>query len=56
MPELAPDASTEPSASLRIARACVTPGCGSVFYVATIFTTASCPVCAGSRDSYRLSA
>lgn len=56
MPDLRPDVSTEPSSALRIARACSALGCGSVFYVATVLSSASCPVCAVSRDSYQLSA
>jgi hypothetical protein len=56
MPDLPPDASTEPSSALRIARACLTPGCGTVFYVATVLDGAPCPVCTPARERYELSA
>lgn len=51
-----PEASTEPSRILRIPRACATPSCGSVFYVAHVADGADCPVCASARDRYDLSA
>ncbi|GMA96790.1 hypothetical protein [Pseudolysinimonas kribbensis] len=56
MPDVHPDASTEPSSALRIARPCLTPECGAVFYVATILDAAHCPVCTPSRERYELSA
>jgi hypothetical protein len=60
MPELPPaastDASTEPSSALRIARACLTPDCGAVYYVATVLDSAPCPVCTPAREWYELSA
>jgi hypothetical protein len=56
MPDLYPDSSTEPSAALRIARACPSPDCGAVFYVATVLDSAHCPVCSPARERYELSA
>jgi len=49
-------ADVEPSAILRIARACLVETCGTVYYVATIADGIVCPVCGGEREDFDLSA
>lgn len=56
MAAAAPESSTEPTRTLRIARACATPDCGTVYYVAAVADGARCPVCSGAREHYELSA
>jgi hypothetical protein len=56
MPAVRPEASIEPSRTLRIARGCTEPGCGAVYYVAQVTDVADCPACTSARDAWSLSA
>lgn len=50
-----PQASSEPTRTLRIPRGCADPACGAVYYVARVADAAPCPSCE-HRAAYELSA